>query len=111
MHYPGSANKRPKNTHHEIDRVICRQDAQVAHPGSEWIERSKRHALLQIIFVRHHAAFWSAAGSRRIYNRRGIAARAWPKIRAAGMGAGYSPAHPAKQIRFYGRLVEINLLH
>src|ERR1700692_1261453 len=98
MHYPGSANERPKKSHHKIDGVICGQDTQVAHSRSEGVERSERHALLQIIFMRHHAAFWPAAGSRRIHNRRGVAARAWPKLRFAGLGAWYFPAHATKQI-------------
>ncbi len=101
MHHRRPANERPKKSHHEIDGVICWQDAQVAHSWSEWVQRSQRHTLLQIIFMRHHAAFRPPAGSRRIHNRRGIAARARPKFRLARPGAGYFPAHPAKQIRIY----------
>ena len=63
MHYRRTANEGAEETNHEIDRVIRRQDAEVAHTRRKRIERSERDALLEIIFVRHHAAFGTAAGA------------------------------------------------
>ena len=63
MHYRRAANERAEEANHEIDSVIRRQDAEVAHARRKRIKRGERDALLEIIFVRHHAAFGAAAGA------------------------------------------------
>ena len=66
MHDARATHKRPDEAHHEINRVIGRKNAQVAHARPEWIQRSQRLALLQIIFMGHHAALGPPAGPRGI---------------------------------------------
>src|SRR5260370_39806450 len=58
-----SAGERHEKTDHEIKGMVGREDTEVAHAWPEWIKRCERDALLQIIFVRHHAAFRAAARS------------------------------------------------
>ncbi len=66
MHDCRSARERPKKTHHEINSVVCGQNAEIAYARPERIQRCERDALLQIIFVRHHAAFRTSASSGRV---------------------------------------------
>src|SRR5258708_39244045 len=68
MHDRCAASKRPEKSDHEIDGMIRRQNTEVAHARPEWINRGERDALLQIIFVRHHAPLWAAARSGRVHN-------------------------------------------
>src|SRR5271157_586798 len=63
MHYGRPANERPEETNHEVDGVIRRQDAEVAHAWRKRIKGGESDALLEIILVRHHAAFGTAAGA------------------------------------------------
>jgi len=63
MHNSGAADEGPEETDHEINRVIGGKDAEIAKTGSEGIDGSERDALLEIILVGHHAAFWAAAGA------------------------------------------------
>ena len=53
---------------HEIDRVVCGDDAQVSRARPERKNRRHRGALLEIIVVRQHAASWDGLPCRR--NRR-----------------------------------------
>src|SRR6266571_3967205 len=55
-----AARERSQKTNHEINRMICWQDAEIAHAWPERIKRRERDALLQIIFVRHHATLRAA---------------------------------------------------
>src|SRR5882757_5217801 len=66
MHYAGAAGDRAEKADHNIDGVVGGENAEVTHAWPKWIERSERYALLEIIFVGHHAAFGAAAGSGRI---------------------------------------------
>src|SRR5689334_25189386 len=54
MHDGGATGERPEESHHEIDGVVCRQDAEVTHSGPKRIQRCQSDALLQVILVRHH---------------------------------------------------------
>src|SRR2546422_3361567 len=63
-----AAGERPEKSHHEINRVVRRQDAEVAYARPKRIKRSQRDTLLQIILVRHHGAFRAAAGSGGIHD-------------------------------------------
>ena len=83
MHHARSAHKRSDESHHEIDRVIRGQNTQVPHSRPEWIPRRQRPALLQIIFVREHAAFRASARSRRIHDAGHIVPLAHDEIRRA----------------------------
>ncbi len=58
-----AADERAEEADHEVDRVIGGKDAEIAHAGSKGVDRSERDALLEIIFVGHHAAFGAAAGA------------------------------------------------
>ncbi|SRR6266404_2587933 len=58
-----ATGKRAKEPNHKIDGMVRRENAEVTHTGPEGIERRERNALLEIIFVRHHAALWAATGS------------------------------------------------
>ena len=66
VHHRGAADKRADKSDHEIDGVIRRKNAQVAHSGPEGIQRGQRLALLKIIFMREHAAFRPSASARGI---------------------------------------------
>src|SRR5580693_7843330 len=76
MHHRCPTNERSKETDHEIDGVIRRQNAQVTHARRKRINGCECDALLEVILVRHHAAFGAAAGARRIYDACHIFARA-----------------------------------
>src|SRR3974390_1910194 len=56
MHHGGPANKWPEKSHHEIDRVIRRKDAEISDAGPKWIPGGQCRTLLQIVSVRQHAA-------------------------------------------------------
>src|SRR4051794_24931358 len=75
MYNRGPANEGAEKADHEIDGVIRRKNAQVAKAGLEGIQRSKRHALLEIIFVGHDAAFGAPTSSGGVDDRGGINAR------------------------------------
>src|SRR5438132_2721820 len=68
-----AANERPEKSHHEIDRMIRQQNAEVAISGRKGIQRGERDALLEIVVVRHHTALRPAAGAGRVDDRRDIA--------------------------------------
>src|SRR5215468_4644269 len=63
MYHACAACKRTEKTDHEIDRMICRKNTEIAHARPKRVERSESDALLKIILVRHHAAFGAATGS------------------------------------------------
>ena len=68
VHDTCSAHKRPDEADHEINRVVSRQNAQVAHARPEGIPRSQRLALLKIISLREDTALRAASGPRGIYD-------------------------------------------
>src|SRR5260370_12462013 len=68
MNDRGPTGERSEKTHHEIDGVIRRQNAEVAHARPEGIEGSERDARLQIVLVRYHAAFGASASPRGVDN-------------------------------------------
>src|SRR3954465_12758350 len=74
MHNRGPANEGAKKADHEIDGVIRRKNAQVMKAGLEGIQRSERHALLEIIFVGHDASLGAPAGSGGVDDGGGITA-------------------------------------
>src|SRR5882672_3783144 len=63
MHDTGAAGERAEKADHKIDGVVGGENAEVTDAGPEWIERSERCTLFEIIFVGHHAAFGAAAGA------------------------------------------------
>src|SRR5712664_2006048 len=74
----GSAtDKGAEEADHEVDGVIGRKDAEVAETWSEGIDRSEGDALLEIVFVGHHAAFGAAAGAGGVDDGGDVAALAW----------------------------------
>src|SRR5260370_28621696 len=76
-----AARKRSEKTHHEINGMVRWQDTEVAHARPEWINRGERDALLQIIFVRHHAALGAAACPGGVDNARRVLAFARDEYR------------------------------
>src|SRR5215472_224118 len=71
--YDGRATgKRPEKSHHKVDGVVRGQNTEIANSRPKRIERSQRDALLQVIFVGHHAALGAAAGSGRIHDAGGF---------------------------------------
>src|SRR6267378_1398037 len=81
MHDRCAARKRSEKTNHEIDGMVCWKDTEVAHARPERINRCERDALLQIIFVRHHAALGAAACPGGVDNARGVLAFARDEYR------------------------------
>src|SRR5207245_984048 len=59
------------------------------------VERSQGDALLQIIFVRHHAALGPAASSRRVHDASGVSACAWNEYRLARCAKFFQRSAPA----------------
>ena len=85
MNDRGAASEWADEADHKIDRVIRGEDAEVTHAGPKRIERSERDALLEIIFVREHAAFRAATGAGGINDAGGILALARNEIWFAGL--------------------------
>ncbi len=56
----------PMKPDHEINRMIRRKNAQVAHARPERIPRRQRPALLEIVLVGKDAAFGTPTGSRGV---------------------------------------------
>src|SRR5205823_10007558 len=72
MHHTCAAYKWPNESDHEINGVVCGKNAQVTHSRPERIPRRQRFALLEIIFVGQHAAFWPAPRAGGIHDASGI---------------------------------------
>ena len=101
MHDRRAAREWPEKTNHEIDGMICRQNAEVAHARPKRIKRCERNALLKIVFVRHHAALGAAARPRgvdnacrvltftRDENRFAVSAKFFPALCAGEVGVGW----------------------
>src|SRR6266849_8437332 len=68
MHYRCATRERAEKTNHEINGMVGRQNTKVTNTWPERINRGKCDALLQIIFVRHHATLGAAARSGRVDN-------------------------------------------
>src|SRR6267143_1607398 len=83
MHDRCAARKRSEKTNHEIDGMVCWKDTEVAHARPERINRCERDALLQIVFVRHHAALGAAACPGGVDNARRVLAFARDEDRLA----------------------------
>src|SRR6266436_5595137 len=66
MDNASSTDEGSDKSHHEIDRVIRRQNTQIAHPGPKWVPRRQRSTLFQITVVREHASLRAPACPRRI---------------------------------------------
>src|SRR5580700_3949863 len=66
MHDARSTHEWTNESHHEINCVIRRQNAQIPHAWPEWIPRGQCPALFQIILVREHASLGTATRARRI---------------------------------------------
>src|SRR5277367_918824 len=110
MHYCRSANERTEEAHHEIDGVIRRENTEITNARRERINRSERDALLEVIFVRHHAAFGATAGARGIDDAR----RVIPRARSEGCFARTAklfPALSAAEFGIGGRLSHQNSLY
>src|SRR5580693_8849428 len=97
MHDRGAARERPEESDHEVDRVIRGQDAEVAHTWPKRIKRGERDALFEVIFVRHHAAFGTAARAGRIDDAGYFFARAWNECWFAA-AAKFFPALSATEV-------------
>src|SRR5262245_13018337 len=63
VHDGGATNKRSDKPNHEIDGVICRQNAQITHACPEWEPGHERLALLEIVAMRQHASLWPTTRS------------------------------------------------
>jgi len=100
----------PKKTNHEIDGMIRRQNTEVTHARPKRIKRCERDALLQIIFVRHHATFGAAARPGGVDNARRVLAFARDEDRLA-CSAKFFPALCAGEIGVCRRLGDQNGLH
>src|SRR5260370_36085691 len=72
-----AVHERIEKTKHEVNRAVRRKNAEVSCARPQRIQSRKRHALLQIVFVGHHAAFGSAAGAGGVDDGGDIAALAW----------------------------------
>ena len=101
MHHRRAANERAEEAHHEIDRVVRRQDAQVPDARPKGIERGQRDALFEIIFVRDHAALRTAAGPRGIHDARDVPTLARNKLGFA-RAAEFFPALRTMEVRIGG---------
>ncbi len=81
MDYSAAAGERHDKSAHEINRVIGRNNAQVARAGPERKNRGHGSALFQIIFVGQHATLRPASRSRRIHDARIVFPRTSPEFR------------------------------
>src|ERR1700746_1390157 len=96
MNHRRPAGKRPDKSHHEINRVIRRQDAEVSHAGPKWIKRRERHALLQIIIVRQHAALRPPSRPVRIHKASRVFARSRNESRCPISATVFKSLRPEK---------------
>src|ERR1700728_3488410 len=64
MHHTSSAYERSDKTHHEVDRVIGRKNAQIPHARPKGIPRRQRATLFQIVLVGENASLRPAARAR-----------------------------------------------
>ncbi len=69
-----AADEGIEKTQHEINRVVRWKNAEVGCTRPEGIQSRKCYALLEIVFVGHHAAFGSAAGAGGVDDGRDVAA-------------------------------------
>src|ERR1700681_384267 len=51
VYHTGPAHERADEPNHEINRVVRRQNAEVADPRPEWVPGRERLALLKIVLV------------------------------------------------------------
>src|SRR5258707_384842 len=105
MHYGGSTDEGAEKADHEVDGVIRGQNAEIAHARCEGIDGSERDALLEIVFVGHHAAFGAAAGAGGVDDGGDIAALTSDEGGFAG-GAEVFPAVRAGQIGVWRSLCD-----
>src|SRR5258706_5610140 len=100
MNYSGTADEGPEETDHKINRVIRGKDAEIAKTGSEGVDRSERDALLEIILVGHHTAFWAATSAGGIDNGGHVAALTRNESRFPG-AAKFFPANCTGKINIW----------
>src|SRR6202041_3096194 len=81
MHDAGSTHEWANESHHKINCVIGRQNAQIPYPRPEWIPRGQCPALLQIILVGEHASLRAATRARGINDARHVLTLPHHKIR------------------------------
>src|SRR5207244_13066601 len=96
-----AGDKLIEETKHEIDGVVGGKDAEIAGAGPHRIERREWEALLQIIFVRHHAAFRAATRSGGVDDAGRVLALARDKNRLA-RAAKFFPALRAGEVDVCG---------
>ena len=80
MHHSSTARKRHDEAAHEVDGVIGWNNTEVACARPKRPQRKNRGALLEIIFVRQHAAFRTAPGSGGVYDASGVLPFSRPKF-------------------------------
>src|SRR5713101_2665705 len=66
MHHRRATRERAEKTNHEVNGMVGRQNTEVTNTRPERINGCKCDALLQIIFVRHHATLGAASGPGRV---------------------------------------------
>ena len=91
MDHACAANERADESDHEINRVVCGQNAEIPHSGPEWIPSGQRLALLEIIFVSEYATLGAAAGAGGIHDASCVFPSAGYKVRVA-LAAKFFPA-------------------
>ncbi len=98
MDHAGPAHERPDKSHHEINRVIRGQNAQIAHPRPKGIPRRQRSALLQIAVMCQHTSLRTPARPRRINDARRVLTLACHQLRLT-LPLEFFPAISAAQVR------------
>src|SRR5205823_10165096 len=91
MDHARAADERADESDHEIDRVVCGQNAEIPRSGPEWIPGSQGLALLEIIFMSEYATLGAAAGAGGIHDASCVFAGAGYKVRVA-LAAEFFPA-------------------
>src|SRR6266403_2847661 len=74
MDYGCTAYEGVEKTQHEVNRVVRWKNAEVGCTRPQRIQSRECYALLEIVFVGHHAAFGAAAGAGGIDDGGDVAA-------------------------------------
>src|SRR5262249_541951 len=104
------ASERPEEANHEVNRVIGRKDAEITDPGPEGIKRRKGDALLEIVFVGHHAAFGAATCPGGVDDAGEVFALARSEAGRRFFGAEFLPTVSAGEVGGGGSFGEENAL-
>src|ERR1051326_2049973 len=94
-----AAHERADEADHEIDSMVRRQNTEIANAGPKGIPGRQSLALFEVVLVRQHTAFRTAAGSGGIDDAGGILTLAGNKHRIAA-AAEVLPAKGTGQLGF-----------